>query len=243
MSIEMIALRKSSLAPVSVLSTPSRTSPGPVKVTMLRKSPIRISALPAPLLQLTASFCRGEELRSFELINASCRKIFRNPANNRLWYVMLRYEMPSKDVLPTFSERLDYKALFTLFVVKIYRPKLYTGWMSRSFYVFMTTSPLHRDPQRNKQLKCEKDCCVDEEAFLYKTLFVENKIHEVFLATFTILKKTLGTRALYNGDGDRALWCRDCRSYVSLNHGTKSQFLANHTDCEPNPNSAAFAVT
>ncbi|MFI5334186.1 MAG: hypothetical protein ACHQT8_03345 [Chlamydiales bacterium] len=187
------------------------------------REPIRNCS--AAILQEIFSFCTGDELRRFELTCRFFRKFFFNPSGSRIWFQALEHELGGKRLI-TYDRRINYKALHLLFAVKIYRVK-----KSSYVWVMFLQSYVHPKPERNRDLKCSLDCCKTQEEELYKALMTKGRHDELFRKTFSLLARTLGTRGLYDGSGNRILWCVDCEHYKPASHGTTYYHEKNKTSC------------
>ncbi len=189
------------------------------------REPIRNCSV--AVLQNIFSFCTGDELRRFELTCRFFRKFFFGPISSRIWFHVLEHELASKHLI-TYERRVNYKVLHLLFAVKIYRPK-------KSSYLWgrFAQSPSYSHPEREwyRDFKCPHECCKTQEAELYKGLMTKGCHDEVFRKTFSALARTLGTRGLYDGSGNRILWCVDCEYYKPASHGTPRLGSENQTSC------------
>lgn len=184
--------------------------------------PVRLSLLPEALLQMVFSFSSGEEVRRFEITCKFSRNFFNGIHTKKLWFELVRRDIPRKDLL-LYSPRIDYKALFIIFFVKVYRIKPPTPRvLPRSLFIFFNWTDQHKNPQRYEG-KCHSACCIKEECRLVKTLLADSC--ETLTKTFELLKAQVHLRSFFDERGDRVQWCLNCRRFRELSHGADPQVV------------------
>lgn len=177
--------------------------------------------LPNKVFEMAFIYCSGKGLRHVEtcrrfrdltrnesITNAQGEEHFRN---NPFWFsVLQRY---TKENLP-FTQALNYKSLYSLFIVKCYPiQKLpLREWKAYAVQEYTDHSKVTK--------RCRGLSCVTKERALFTSIVDRDiSIRTDVLKTIFLIAGIFPLRTLWDKEGNEMRFCKDCKTAVMPDHG------------------------
>lgn len=172
------------------------------------------------LLELTFSFCRGEDLRSSQLVCKGLRCFFDLPSCNKLWRTILTYEIPAKDVAIPLYDNVSYKSLFLLFGPRVYRlPSIRLKDGLEANCTHFIERRAHKAILQDRNRQCRNTYCTRTEELLFKSLInVDPNVKEITLRVVNLLKPHFMMRNSWNSDGNRQWFSEESSAEIIMSY-------------------------